>query len=349
MNTNALESLMRIGYTDREATFLYMVAVHSGYFLRRQYTESVNRERGGVATNFIRKAIEVGHIRALPCSEGRYIYHLFGKQVYRVIDQGDSQSRRLKSSPEIQRRLIALDYILLNLGCQSFVESIDDRQQLFVALQVKQAASECAARFLQSVPTSFFGTDQNLSVRVAFIDEAMCSTSRFVKFLEAYGELIRNLERVEIRYVSISPINFKSAKRLFEQHMPMRNSLTPACPLGVEHLVRWLEVRTKFHGNHDPISPAEHQCFLEGERIYRAPVHMGLIASWSNGAMDATKVRKLFKAETRRAELVTELFDADYPKLLGPGVGKSVGSVQGQEAVQNELFQNDLAQSEGKA
>jgi hypothetical protein len=349
MNSNVMESLMRMGYTDREATFLYMVAVHSGYFLRRQYTESVNREHGGVATNFIRKAIDLDHLRALPCSEGRYIYHLFGKQVYRLIGQGDSQSRRLKSGPEIERRLIALDYVLRNLGAQSFVESIDARQELFASLKVKEAALERAASFLPSVPISFAVTDQNISVRFAFIDEAMLSTSRFVKFLEAYGELIRSLERVEIRYVSTSPINFASAKRLFEQHMAMKNSLAPACPLGVEHLIQWLEVRQKFHGNHGSISPAEHQLLLEGERIYRAPVHMGLIASWSNGAMDATKVRRLFKTETRRAELVTELLDTAYPKLVSSSVGKSVGSVKGQTCVQNELFQNDLAQSESKA
>jgi hypothetical protein len=348
MNTYALESLMRIGYTDREATFIYMVAVHSGYFLQRQYTESVNRKRGGIATRFIRKAIGLGHIRALLCSEGRHIYHLSGKQVYRAIDQGDSQSRRLKSNPEIKRRLVALDYILLNLGRQSFVESIDDRQQLFASLQVKKAASESAARFLQYVLVSFARIDQSVSVRFAFIDDAMCSTSQFAKFLEAYGELIRDLERVEIRYVSTSPINFKSAKRVFEQHMPMRNSLTPVCPLGVEHLVQWLEVQEKFRDIHGPISPAEHRLFLEGQSIYRAPVHVGLIASWGNGVMDAMKVRELFKVETRRAELVTELLDTDYPKMLGPSVGRSMGSVRGQESVQNGLFQKGLSGNEGK-
>jgi hypothetical protein len=154
MNSDVMESLMRMGYTDREATFLYMMAVHSGYFLRRQYTESVNRERGGVATNFIRKAIELDHVRALPCSEGRYIYHLFDKKIYRLIGQEDSQSRRLKSGPEIERRLIALDYVFRNLGTQSFVESNEARQQLFAMLQVKPAASERAACFTEKIRIS---------------------------------------------------------------------------------------------------------------------------------------------------------------------------------------------------
>ena len=91
MSQNAFESLLRFGYTDREATFLYLTAVHSGYFLRRQFIECVHRERGGVATNLLRKAMKLGHVATLPCFEGRFIYHLHGKQIYRALDQSDSQ------------------------------------------------------------------------------------------------------------------------------------------------------------------------------------------------------------------------------------------------------------------
>ncbi len=347
MSQNAFESLLRFGYTDREATFVYMVAVHSGYFLRRQFIESVNRERGGVATNFLRKAMELHHVTALPCTEGRFIYHLHGKPVYRALEQGDSQSRRLKSTPEIRRRLIALDYVLLHLAQESFIESEDARQQLFTSLKAKPEAVNRAASFLQSVPTSFLGTDEALTVRFAFVDEAQRSTSRYLRFLEAYSELIRSLERVEVAYVSTSPINFTSAQHLFEQHMPLRNSMMPACPLGVEHLVSWLEVRHKFHDGGGSITPAEHRLFLDGERLYRAPVHLGLIASWSNGAMDAAKVSKLFSKQTRRAQFITELVDADYPRLLSSDAGKTVGNIRGQVPPQKTLFDNDIPTSKG--
>jgi hypothetical protein len=38
------ELLESVGYTEREAAFLYLVAVHSGYFLRRQYSHFIQRE-----------------------------------------------------------------------------------------------------------------------------------------------------------------------------------------------------------------------------------------------------------------------------------------------------------------
>lgn len=348
MSHAALESLIRAGYTDREATFVYMVAVHSGYFLRRQFIESVQRERGGVATSFLRKATELSHVTELPCAEGRFIYHLHGKQVYRMIDRSDSQSRRLKSTLEIRRRLIAFDYVLSHLRDQKFIESEEARSHLFTLLKVKPDAVSRASSFVQSVPTSFFGPEEAPTVRIAFVDEAQRSTSRFARFLKAYGELIRSLDRVEVVYVSTSPMNFAPAQRLFQQHMPLRYSSAPACPLGVEHLVRWLEVRRRFHHEHGPISPADHQLLLEGERIYRATVHLGLIASWDNGAMNADKVHRFFHAETRQVNFTTELIDADYPRFLNSDAGGSAGSVRGQVAQPKTLFDNDIAESVGK-
>jgi hypothetical protein len=347
MSQNAIESLLRFGYTGREATFLYLVAVHSGYFLRRQFIECVHRERGGVATNFLRKAMELRHVTALPCNEGRFTYHLHGKQLYRALDQSDSQNRRLKSTPEIRRRLIVLDYVLLHLGQERFVESEQDRRQLWASLKVKAEAINRADTFLQCVPVSILGAGETLTIRFAFVDESQRSMSRYLRFLNAYGELICSLERAEVAYVSPSPINFTSAQHLFDRHMPLKNPLTPACPLGVEHLVRWLEMQHKFRWEQGSITPAEHQLFLEGERVYRAPVHLGLIASWNNGAMDRSKVRKLFSAEKRRALFVTELVHADYPKLLSSGVGKTAGNIRGQTPLQKALFDNEIPESEG--
>ena len=36
MDYDPISILQNVGYTEREAAFLYLVARHSGYFLRRQ-------------------------------------------------------------------------------------------------------------------------------------------------------------------------------------------------------------------------------------------------------------------------------------------------------------------------
>ena len=142
-------------------------------------------------------------------------------------------------------------------------------------------------------------------------------------------------------------MNFTAAERLFERYMPIGQTATNGCPLGVEHLVRWLETRHRFHSGRGAITPADHQLLLQGEGIYRAPVHLGLIASWGNGAMDADKVRRLFHAETHPARFVAELIDADYPRFLNPGAGSSMGSLRGRVLTQKTLFDHNLAESEG--
>jgi len=342
----ALDSLIHVGYTEREAMFVLIVAVHSGYFLRRQFIECVKRERGGVATSFLRKAIELGHVIALPCAEDRFVYHLRAKRVYQMADLDDSQNRRLKSTLEIRRRLIVLDYVLRHLGREKFIESDNARRQLFASLEVKPEVEDLAARFLQSVPISFVEAEDR-TVRFAFVDEAQRSASRFGRFLETYGALIRRIERAEVAYVSDSSENFASARHLFERNMPLKNSTSPACPLGVDHLVRWLEVRHKFHVKGSSIDPSQHRLLLEGECVYRAPVHTGLIASWNNGAMNAEKVRRLFHRDTHHAQFVTELIEADYPRFSNSSVGRSMGSFRGQVASQNMLFDNEIAESEG--
>ena len=48
----ALESL---GYTDREAAFLYLAAAHSGYFLRRQFDYFTDRNKGSIVMRFLEK------------------------------------------------------------------------------------------------------------------------------------------------------------------------------------------------------------------------------------------------------------------------------------------------------
>jgi hypothetical protein len=107
MSYDAINNLTGCGYSEREAAFLYIVAVHSGYFLRRQFNQFVARERGAIATHFLRRAAELGHVTEMPCAEKRIIYHLSGKQVYGMMGPRDSQSRRIKSPREILRRLMA--------------------------------------------------------------------------------------------------------------------------------------------------------------------------------------------------------------------------------------------------
>ncbi|HEX4005487.1 MAG TPA: hypothetical protein VHX60_04900 [Acidobacteriaceae bacterium] len=342
MKYDAIDNVVGCGYAEREAAFLYIVAVHSGYFLRRQFNRFVARERGAIATHFLRKAAEQGHVAEMPCADGRHIYHLCGKQVYRMVGVGASQSRRVKSSREVLRRLMALDYVLAHLDRERFVETADAKRQVFAQLKIAPSGVCRTEEFAHAVPVSLAGETESPTIRLAFLDEGQRSVSMFTRFLATHKELLCGLPSAEVVYVAASPVPFSQAQHVFERHMPLRNAVGSACPHGVEHLVHWLEVQHSFHHGHGSMAPAEHQLFLEGLTIYRAPVHLGLVASWKSGAMDAGKVRRLFGAGQHRVSFVTELLGTDYPRSIDPTAGYTAGCDDPQKC----LFSNDLQEGE---
>jgi hypothetical protein len=341
MTYDAIDNLTGCGYSEREAAFLYMVAFHSGYFLRRQFNQFVSRERGAIATHFLRKAMELSHISEMPCSDGRRIYHLSEKQAYRMVGLGSSQNRRVKSQREILRRLMALDYVLLHLDRERF-ETPEARRQFFSQWNVRPEIVEKVEAFGHGVPLSFSSDAEPITIRVAFIDEGQRSTAMFARLLATHNKLLRSLPRAEVVYVANASAQFSSAQHVFEWRMPLKNSMSPVCPLGVEHLVQWLEVRHRFYEKSSSINPSEHRLLLEGECAYRAPVHTGLVASWKNGAMNADKVRTLFRSEEHRVSLVTELLDTNYPQSLVPVPGYTPGY----DNTQKHLFDKDLAEDD---
>ncbi len=341
MSYDSIAALEYTGYSEREASFLYIVAAHSGYFLRRQFLAFVDRERGAVATHFLRKAVGLGHVRQLACAEGKYIYHLAGKPAYRLLSMAASQNHRVKSPTEIRRRLMALDYILCRVSEERFVDSVDAARILFAGMRVADDAVKRAQEFGQFLPISAKTVDQGLLIRFAYIDEGQRSTAMFSRFLIAHNSLLRSLEQAEIVYVCVSPMYFAAAKEVFEHQTPLRNHLHSTSPLGVEHLIQWLQIHHKFNKQRLSITPAEHQHLLAGERVYCAPVHTGLLASWDNGAMTADKIRKLLKAEQYRVTLKSEFTDHRYPESVSRGPGKTPGYVE----ASNSLFSNEVPEA----
>ena len=108
--------LENAGYTEQEAAFLYLVAIHSGYFLRRQFSRFVRRDRGGLADKFIQKALRLDHLQVIECGQARHVYHLTSRPVYQTVFRSDSQHRRFKGFAYMQSRLLILDFVLDNLS-----------------------------------------------------------------------------------------------------------------------------------------------------------------------------------------------------------------------------------------
>lgn len=221
MTVDPILALQTFGYTEREASFLYLVAIHSGYFLRRQFDYFIDRNKGAIAQNFLEKARVAGHIEVIDYGESRHVYHLFSKPIYRLLGNAESQNRRRKGDGLIRARLIALDYVLEH-DSDHYLESDEDRSDFFG--RVRTVPAELFSGYdgklfaaLTTFPVSVADRTQPATslVRFLFADEALLSTAKFSRFLSVAERLLRALGTFEIVYASNSSHNFEEAEAEF--------------------------------------------------------------------------------------------------------------------------------------
>jgi len=218
---DAVDTIRCLGYSERQASFIYKVALYSGFFLRRQFNFAVQRHRGWIAANFLAKAIRAGHVREIQCAPARLLYQICSKHIYRIAGHEDSRNRRAKSPREIRRRLIMLDYVLARLGKQEFLDTDASRRKFFAQFGVKEDALASANKFGELLPVSV-RQEKKPTVMFAFIDEGQRSIAKFERFLSTHDRLLCSLPAFEVVYVAVRPELFREARELFGRLFPSR-------------------------------------------------------------------------------------------------------------------------------
>jgi hypothetical protein len=223
MAADPIAALESLGYTGREAAFLYLVAAHSGYFLRRQFDYFTDRNKGSIVMQFLRKARNNGHIEILDYGQGWHVYHLTARTLYRLVGDAESQNRRRKGDAHIRARLMALDYALEN-DSDHFLASESDKARFLtesrdIAPQIATPANDRFHPLLESIPISLADRTRPAQslVRFAFIDEGMVTIKKFLRFLSVADPLLRAVGHFEVVYVSTSTFNFSDAESAFRR------------------------------------------------------------------------------------------------------------------------------------
>ena len=111
-------ALEPFGWTGREAEWIALACLHSGVFIRTQWSRFLNAHpeqvrRGVYALIAAGVAAEetVPHIRGI----GR-VCRIFSRRLYRALDAEDIRHRRIASPTVLMRRLLSLDYVLEHPG-----------------------------------------------------------------------------------------------------------------------------------------------------------------------------------------------------------------------------------------
>ena len=108
-------ALEAFGFSPRQARFLVLAALHSGYCLRRQYVAFAGIEYGKNVRDFLDSLVDHKFAARFSVRADRgHIYHLQSRTLYRAIGQEDNRNRRQVSAAVIARRLMLLDFVLAN-------------------------------------------------------------------------------------------------------------------------------------------------------------------------------------------------------------------------------------------
>ena len=103
--------------TPRQTRFIALVALHSGYCLRRQYLTFAGLRYGKSVREFLDGLVDRDFATRFAYRRDRgHLYHLCARSIYRAIDQAENRNRRHTSPALIARKLMLLDVVLRHPG-----------------------------------------------------------------------------------------------------------------------------------------------------------------------------------------------------------------------------------------
>jgi hypothetical protein len=227
----SIDALTQFGYTAREAEFLYIVAVHSGFFLQRQFMQFVGVAGRGPATYFLKKALQRKHVREhLPERGTQKIYHLFSRTVYAALGRENSRHRKPGRYGLLEKaavRVLELDFVLAHLDCQYLEEEVDkvtyfieekavSAEKLPAKLFRGQTDVETRRYFVEKFPIFLSGDSAASLANFTYIEDAIRSLQTFASFIQRYRPLFEALGRdFKLIFVSNSTRSFQSARGAF--------------------------------------------------------------------------------------------------------------------------------------
>jgi hypothetical protein len=228
-NGRQTQALMRLGYTDREAAFLCLAALHGGFFVRRQYCQFIEREAGGTAAALIEKLISKRHGTVVVGCGNANIYHLCSRTFYGALGQEDNRNRRARPPVAIKNKLMGFDFVLNHPSCH-FLATEQEKLRYFRGLGIEQEAfpaklfrspngrDETRRYFVDKYPI-FIPPEPAVSpvVSFCFVDEGLMTSGRFETYLNQYSPLFACLPKFNLIYVATWETEFAMAQKAFDK------------------------------------------------------------------------------------------------------------------------------------
>lgn len=229
-------ALARFGYSPDESRFLTLAALHSGYFLRRQFLSFVGSTKGWKDDAFIDKLEANRHCQGTVFRHNRVVYRLCAKPFYAALGEEDNRNRRERQPSTIKNKLMGLDFVLAHpqhdyLATEPeklayFCGTLDLADQVLPTrwYTSRQGRGATAKHFVEKFPLFLAvpsgGTDA--VVHFTYVDEGAQSTDGFYTYLCQYRRLLAALPDFRIVYITQRGGLLQQARREFELMWPSR-------------------------------------------------------------------------------------------------------------------------------
>jgi len=319
MPQRQIEALTAFGYTVSEACFLYIVAMHSGYFTARQFLAFVDAKRGYRTHSLAQKLMTQGHATMREYRRNGCIYHLYSRKLYAQLGHENLRNRRRHRLEAIRTRLLGLDFILANQGYQ-YLETEAEKVAYFcdelhiekaclpVKLYMGGPGSQPTLRyFVDKFPLFMSSPCPVFSpvVTFSYVDPGVETLTGFVTHLVQYQPLFRELAEFRFVYVSGTRAHFEKATELFNSavKIPLETDVAP-------DLIRYFRARSIWNSSEfRTVSKTDLLFFNEAKRRFAGDPFETLYKNWKAGRIAEAGLRTQFpsKAPNRKVHFETYL------------------------------------------
>jgi hypothetical protein len=299
-----IERIKELGYTEAEARFLYIVAVHSGYLTLGQFRAFTGSAYGKRPTSFAEKVLKRGHATIRDYMRRGSIFHLFSRTIYGQIDKDSLRNRKRHSFEFMRSRLVLLDFVLANQDLKYF-ETEQDKIRFFcdeLGVPKDSLPAKVYEGSPDSKPTLRYFVDKFplfLSspfsgappvVTLSYVDSGLETSSHFVSHLAAYQGLFRQLKSFRFLYIAAKDAYFQKAEERFRSLVkrPLESDVS-------SEILRYFHVRRKWERHEYVVPVTEDLEFLnEARRRFNGDRFENLYQAWSNGTITERELRLEF-------------------------------------------------------
>jgi hypothetical protein len=318
-----IQALRNLGYTEREARFLYVVAIHSGYFTQTQLCHFLGNKSGRAAHSFTLRLLSRKHARDRKYQNNAHVYHLTHRRIYQAIERENLRNRRTHTFEFMKTRLAILDFVLGHLQHDYFEGEAEKVQYFEGRLYIRpQDMPGRAYRGANKIPDTIryfvdkfpLFLDSTVAseprLTLSFIDPGFGNLEAFKTHLSAYATFLSRIPRFAFLFASPRVRLFKAAENHFNEVAdPQPGKLS-------EQIARYFELRASWEAKkYESLKDPDIEFMNHAKQCFAGEVFESAFKDWKAGRLTQKGLVAVLENRARRIqeiEFKTCLLPRDY-------------------------------------